>query len=78
MMPDLISEASVYCIFFGGFFMLISVGGWIVDYLLPHVPVIQRHFDRLFGCEDDEELCQQERVCIRKNRKSHKNRRNVR
>lgn len=73
MTPDLIGEAIVDLMALAGFLTVIGVGALIADYVLPHIPFIQRYLDSLPDYEDDEELYQQEMARIRRRRNGHKN-----
>ena len=73
MTPELIGEAIVDLMLLAGFLTVIGVGALIADYVLPHIPFMQRYLDSLPDYEDDEELYQQEMARIRRRRNSRRN-----
>lgn len=73
MTPELIGEAIVDLMVLAGFLTVIGVGALIADYVLPHIPFMQRYLDSLPDYEDDEELYQQEMARIRRRRNSRRN-----
>ena len=78
MTPDLIGEAIVDLMVLAGFMVVLGIGALIADYVFPNIPFIQRYLDSLPDYEDDEELYQQERARIRRQRIAHRNRRYAR
>lgn len=54
MTPDFIGEAAVCMAYYAGFMLILGVGGLVADYVLPHIPFIQRFLDTLPDWEDDE------------------------
>lgn len=48
---------ALFLIYTGGFCLLLGVGGFIADYILPHIPAVQRYLDSLpdWDDEDDDE-----------------------
>lgn len=54
MTPELIDEAVVDLALLTGFLLILAVGGLIADYVLPHIPFIQRWLDSLPDWEDEE------------------------
>lgn len=73
MTHELIGEAIVDLMVLAGFLTVIGVGALIADYVLPHIPFMQRYLDSLPDYEDDEELYQQEMARIRRRRNSRRN-----
>lgn len=73
MTPELIGEAIVDLMVLAGFLTVIGVGALIADYVLPHIPFMQRYLDSLPDYEDDEELYQQEMARIRRRRNGRRN-----
>lgn len=59
MTPEFIDEAIVCGMIFAGFMLVLGIGGFIADYIFPHIPFIQNYIDSLPDYEDDEEVYQQ-------------------
>ena len=55
MTPDLIGEALVDGLILSGFLVVLSIGAFIADHILPHIPLIQRYLDSLPDWDDEEE-----------------------
>lgn len=73
MTLELIGEAIVDLMVLVVFLTVIGVGALIADYVLPHIPFIQRYLDSLPDYEDDEELYQQEMARFRRRRNGRRN-----
>lgn len=56
MTSEMIEEAVIWLGFLGIFFLILTVGGMIADYMLPRIPFIGRFFDSLPEREDDAEI----------------------
>ncbi len=59
MTPDTIDEAIVCLGILAGFLALLALGGFLADYVLPHIPFVQRYIDSLPEYEDDTEIAAQ-------------------
>lgn len=55
MTPDLISEALVDGLILSAFLVVLGIGAFIADYILPHIPFVQRYLDSLPDWDDEEE-----------------------
>lgn len=55
MPPDLISEALVDGLILSGFLVVLGIGAFIADHILPHIPFVQRYLDSLPDWDDEEE-----------------------
>ena len=57
MTPDFAGEAVAGLIILAGLFAVLSVGCLVADYVLPHIPAVQRFLDTLpeWDDEDDED-----------------------
>jgi hypothetical protein len=55
MTLDLIGEALVDGLILSGFLVVLSIGAFIADHILPHIPFIQRYLDSLPDWDDEEE-----------------------
>lgn len=54
MTPDQLDEAVVCLMILSGYLSILGVGGVIADYILPHIPFIQRFIDSLPEWDDEE------------------------
>lgn len=54
MTPDLIGEALVDGLILSGFLVVLSIGAFIADHILPHIPFVQRYLDSLPDWDDEE------------------------
>lgn len=54
MTPDLIGEALVDGLILGGFLVVLSIGAFIADHILPHIPFVQRYLDSLPDWDDED------------------------
>lgn len=52
-MEDLLGEAVVNLGPLAGFLLILGVGGLIADYVLPHIPFIEKYLDGLLDREDE-------------------------
>ena len=55
MTPDLIGEALVDGLILSGFLVLLGIGAFIADHILPHIPFVQLYLDSLPDWDDEEE-----------------------
>lgn len=54
-MYDTIDCLLVFLVYTGGFCLLLGIGAFIADYVLPHIPIVNRWLDSLPDYDDDEE-----------------------
>ena len=52
MTPDIMGDAAVVLAITSGFLLILTVGGFVADYVFPHIPLIQRFIDSLPSMED--------------------------
>ena len=54
---DFLGDVAIFLVIVGGFCGLLGIGGLIADYILPHIPAVQRYLDSLpdWDEEDDDE-----------------------
>lgn len=57
MTPELMDEAVVCLMIFSGFMFLLVIAGVLADYVLPHIPFVQRWLD---SCSFDEDFDEDE------------------
>lgn len=76
-MKELLGEAAIMCVYLAPFFLLLGIGGLIADYVLPHIPFIQRFLDSLPEYEDDDDTYE-EYLRERREKKAQRQRRAVR
>lgn len=69
-MEDLIILLGEMAVFLG----ILSIGGIIADYVLPHIPPLRRWIDSLPEKEDDGEIYRQEMERIRRNKAARRER----
>lgn len=55
MTPELMDEAVVCLMIFSGFMFLLVIAGVFADYILPHIPFVQRWLDSFLSDEDFDE-----------------------
>ena len=55
MTPDLIGEALVDGLILSGFLVVLGIGAFIADHILPRIPFVQRYIDSLPDWDDEEE-----------------------
>ena len=55
MSQEMLGDAVIGLFYMTGLMMLLCVGGFIADYVLPYIPPVQRWLDRLPPYEDDYE-----------------------
>lgn len=53
MTPEMMDEAVVCLMIFSGFMFLLVIAGVLADYVLPHIPFVQRWLDS-FSTDEDE------------------------
>lgn len=56
MTTELLDEAVVCGLIFGGFMVVLLIGCLVADYVFPHIGFIQRYLDSLPDYEDDSEI----------------------
>lgn len=54
MTPDMLDEAVACLVIFVGFMLLLVIAGVIADYILPHIPFIQRWLDSLPDWDEED------------------------
>lgn len=54
-MYDTVDCLLVFLIYMVPFMLLLGIGGLIADYVLPHIPIVNRWLDSLPDYDDDEE-----------------------
>lgn len=47
MTPDMLDEAVVDLAILAAFLLILAAGGFIADYVFPHIPFIERFIDSL-------------------------------
>lgn len=52
MTPDIAGDAAVALVFISGLMLVFTVGGFVADYVFPHIPAIRRFIDSLPSMED--------------------------
>ena len=55
MSQELLGDTMIGLIYMTGYLAMLCVGGFISDYVLPHIPPLQRWLDSLPPYEDDYE-----------------------
>lgn len=55
---------------FAVYLLILGIGGIIADYVLPHIPPLNRWIDSLPEYEDDSEIYRREMERIRRKRKA--------
>ena len=55
MSQEMLGDAMIILLYMTGYLMLLCIGGLIADYVLPHIPPLQRWLDSLPPYEDDYE-----------------------
>ena len=55
MSQELLGDTMIGLIYMTGYLAMLCVGGFIADYVLPHIPPLQRCLDSLPPYEDDYE-----------------------
>lgn len=52
-MQNFIGDLAILFIYMGSFGVLLAIGVFVADYVLPHIPFIQRYLDSLPNWEDE-------------------------
>ena len=55
MSQELLGDTMIGLIYMTGYLAMLCAGGFIADYVLPHIPPLQRWLDSLPPYEDDYE-----------------------
>ena len=55
MTPDLIGEALVDGLILSGFLVVLGIGAFVADHILPRIQFVQRYLDSLPDWDDEEE-----------------------
>ena len=55
MSQELLSDVTIGLLYMIGYLIMLCAGGFIADYVLPHIPPLQRWLDSLPPYEDDYE-----------------------
>lgn len=55
MEPELLGDAVVALAIVAGYLTVLCVGCIVADYVLPHIPFIERFLDRLPGAEGEDD-----------------------
>lgn len=55
MTAEMLDGAVILLIYLLGLFVVLAIGGFVADYILPHIPFIERWLDNLPDWDDEDD-----------------------